>query len=163
MITVRPAIPADASQITDLINTIIKTGGTTAHQTLFDDARMLNHYLAPEDLVSCMVAYKDDELLGFQSLKWPEPDANPPDRVWGYIASFVKEGQQGKGVGYRLFSATKSAAQSAGVNAIDATIRADNIGGLAFYEKMGFRESARFSAPLTDGTSVDRIRKDLLL
>ncbi len=163
MITVRPARPDDARQMAALINTIIETGGTTAHQTLFDDNRMLNHYLAPAALVSCMVAHQGDELLGFQSLKWPEPDANPPGRVWAYIASFVKEDQQGKGVGFRLLSATKAAAHSTGVDAIDATIRADNAGGLAFYEKMGFRETGRYSAPLTDGTSVDRVRKDLLL
>ena len=45
---------------------------------------------------------------------------------------------------------------------IDATIRADNRGGLAYYERMGFREQTRLlGVPLRDGRPVDRVRKRL--
>ena len=43
---------------------------------------------------------------------------------------------------------------------IDATIRADNTGGLAFYGRMGFTDyDCVAGVPLKDGTLVDRIRK----
>jgi ribosomal protein S18 acetylase RimI-like enzyme len=43
---------------------------------------------------------------------------------------------------------------------IDATIRADNTGGLAFYSRQGFVDYDRLvGVPLEDGTPVDRLRK----
>jgi ribosomal protein S18 acetylase RimI-like enzyme len=57
---------------------------------------------------------------------------------------------------------TRQAAERAGVRTIDATIRADNAGGLAFYGSLGFREYARrATVPLSDGTLVDRVCKRL--
>lgn len=162
-INVRPARPEDAPQMVDLLNRIIEIGGTTAHQTPMTVERMMDHYLAPKLLISCVVAVKGADLLGFQSLEWSDhnpsdPHSRPAD--WAYIASFVKDGQQGKGIGSQLFKATSAAAKAKGVTAINATIRADNPSGLAFYGRMGFREEDRIVAvPLTDGTPVDRIRK----
>lgn len=166
-VVVRPAELEDAPQMVTLLNAIIEKGGTTAQQSLFDDDRMIRHYLTPKRIISCQVAVEGDELLGFQSLDWADPsyagpNARPND--WGVIASFVKEGQQGKGVGAALFNATYNAGTAAGVVAIDATIRADNRPGLNYYEKMGFREDSRLLAvPLRDGTIVDRVRKVLAL
>ena len=161
-IIVRPALLEDAPEMVSLINASSAQGGTTAHQTAFDDNRMIGHYLAPKLIISCQVAHEGDALLGFQSVKWPSSDSRPKD--WGIIATFVKDGQQGKGVGSALFLATRNEATLAGVAAIDATIRADNFAGLAFYEKMGFREDGRLKdVSLTDGTKVDRIQKALSL
>jgi len=167
MIEVRQAVPSDAAEMVHLLNEIIRIGGTTAQQSLFDEDRMLHHYLAPPNNVACHVALEGKTLLGFQALEWSVADQDgkfdrPAD--WAYIASFVKDGQQGKGIGFKLFDATKEVAVKQGVKAIDATIRADNAPGLAYYEKMGFREDSRlFQVPLRDGTKVDRIRKVLTL
>lgn len=167
MITVRPALPSDALDMAKLLNKIIEIGGTTAQQSLFDEERMHNHYLAPPNNVACHAAVEGETLLGFQALEWSTPDKDgnfdrPSD--WAYIATFVKDGQQGKGIGVKLFAATRAKAMNAGVKAIDATIRADNVPGLAYYAKMGFREDSRIlQAPLRDGTKIDRIRKVLYL
>jgi ribosomal protein S18 acetylase RimI-like enzyme len=48
------------------------------------------------------------------------------------------------GVGTALFAATKAKARQLGLAAIDAAIRPDNRGGLAIYEKMGFRTTRCF-------------------
>jgi len=167
MITIRPAIPSDATAMAKLLNEIIKIGGTTAQQTLFDDARMLSHYLAPPNNVACHVALENGSLLGFQALEWSkddpaDPNARPSD--WAYIASFVQDGHQGKGIGVKLFTATLAIAKHQNVQAIDATIRADNVPGLAYYAKMGFREDGRKrNVPLRDGTKIDRVQKALYL
>lgn len=167
MITVRPANKTDAFAMTNLLNAIIDVGGTTAHQRHFDEARMMSHYLAPPSIIVCHVALEQNVLLGFQSLEWSndtpsDPYARPSD--WAYIASFVKDGHQGKGVGAQLFKATESRAKKAKVKAIDATIRADNAQGLSYYAKMGFRDDGlNPDVPLRDGTKVDRIKKALYL
>lgn len=65
-----------------------------------------------------------------------------------------------RGVGAALFALTVEAAGAAGINTIDATIRADNAGGLAFWSRLGFVDYAVLRArPLKDGTPMDRITK----
>ncbi len=144
----------------EIMNTIIKIGGTTAHQTRFTDERMISHYIEPEDGISCILAELDGQIVGFQSLVWPsENDSKFPDG-WAIIATFVKPGLTGAGLGKALFLDTEMVAANSGVAAIDATIRSDNTGGLRYYSKLGFQEyRVEPGAPLTDGTPVDRISK----
>ena len=60
--------------------------------------------------------------------------------------------------------AGRGAAVAAGVQTIDATIRADNVGGLKYYGGLGFTDYAEIpNLPLSDGTPVTRIRKKLVL
>jgi GNAT superfamily N-acetyltransferase len=108
-------------------------------------------------------AESDGAPAGFQAL-WradttrTDPVALPPG--WAAIASFVKVGLTGQGIGRSLFAATTAAARAAGITTIDATIRADNRSGLTFYSALGFRDYAAIPAvPLRNGTPVDRIRK----
>jgi L-amino acid N-acyltransferase YncA len=142
-IVVRQATAADAPAMAELLNAIIARGGTTAHRTPFSTERMIHHYVASERGISSVVADAGGAILGFQSLDWPAPDwagANPLPAGWAYIATFVAIGAQGRGVGQRLFAATLAAARGAGVTTIDATIRRENAGGLAYYSGLGFQD-----------------------
>jgi ribosomal protein S18 acetylase RimI-like enzyme len=124
---------------------------------------MIARYIAPPRLASCVTAWEGDRLVGFQMLEWPDPDwtdwgSVPAD--WGLIASFVARGAQGRGAGRAMFVATLDIARAVGMAAIDATIRADNRAGLAYYTGLGFVDYDRVTGvPLGDGTKVDRIRK----
>ena len=160
---VRTATPQDAPKMVALLNDIIALGGSTAHQTPFNTARMVDHYITPALGVSCILLEEDGELLGFQSLvmcdpNWQGEDALPTD--WAIIATFVSDQARGKGVGRALFDATLTAAKARKIPTIDATIRADNELGLAYYNALGFKDYAILPAvSLADGTKVDRIRK----
>ncbi len=159
-LTVRPATPSDAPAMAELINAIIAIGGTTAYEEPFDAARMEAEYIALPQLASCFVAEADGEIVGFQGLMRSfDPDDPLPDD-WATIGTFVRVGLQRSGVGAALFARTVEAAKAAGIAVIDATIRADNTGGLAFYAARGFVDYARLAGvPLKDGTPVDRVRK----
>ncbi len=157
---IRPATGADASDMVEVLNPIIAEGGTTAHLRPFDVDRMHSHYIARASAVSCIVAEDAGCVIGFQSLNWPQNKDDPFPQGWAVIASFVAPHAAGKGVGPQLFEATKTAARAAGVQVIDATIRADNVPGLRYYSGLGFVDYALLeSIPLGDGTVVDRIRK----
>jgi len=53
-----------------------------------------------------------------------------------------------------------AAAELEGVVALNATIRADNVGGLAFYSTLGFVDYAiERDVPLSCGALVDRVSK----
>lgn len=157
---IRSAKQTDADALTEILNRIVKAGGTTAHQTPFDPARLTAHYIAPASIIECSVATENGQALGFQSLTWPDAEGQPFPDGWAIIATFVDSAAAGKGVGRALFDHTRQAAAAAGVVAIDSTIRADNPGGLAYYSKMGFVDYDILKAvPLRDGSVVDRIRK----
>jgi len=140
---VRPAVPGDATGLCAILNEIIAIGGTTAHRVPFDAVMMRRHYIAPPRGISCMVAELGGGLAGFQALEWSDPDRTGPDRFpadWALVATFVAPDWHGHGIGARLFEATLAAARAAGVVAIDATIRRENAGGLAYYARIGFTD-----------------------
>jgi L-amino acid N-acyltransferase YncA len=156
-ITVRPARAADVPALCAFLNEIVRIGGTTAHETPFTDASFTAHFLSGAGFVSCFVAEDaDGRPCAFQALE--RSDSLPEG--WADIGTFARPQAKLPGAGTALFAATKAHARNAGFTAINATIRADNIGGLAYYGKMGFVDyKVDKAVPLKDGRTVDRISK----
>ncbi len=156
--TVRPVAPDDASALVDLLNAVIARGGTTALQTLFTPEALAEAYLTGPNVHLCFVAVDigTGRVEGFQTLgRYP----GLPEDV-GDIGTFARVDKAQRGVGSALFAAMANAARAKGLTAINATIRADNEGGLAFYAKQGFADHEVTAAvPLVDGTPVDRVHK----
>ena len=95
-------------------------------------------------------------MIAFQALTHSD---HVPEGI-GDIGTFAHVQHVKKGAGYRLFVATRQAAGREGLTAINATIPADDAGGLAFYSRLGFvDENIHRAVPLSDGTPVDRISK----
>lgn len=139
---VRPALPQDARAMAQILNEIIEIGGTTAHRQQFDEERIITYFISPKLGISCFVALEGEQLLGFQSLEWSDPDW-PGDRLpadWAIVATFVDPHAHKRGAGRALFANTVEAAKKAGVSFIDATIRKENAGGQAFYQGIGFTD-----------------------
>lgn len=159
----RQAISRDVPALTALLNEIISIGGTTAFETPLSEDSFSKTYLTSPFALSCIVAEEAGELLGFQSLEWADPDWAGPEPLpadWLCIGTFARVDQTGRGVGAALFTETLKIARKTSATAIDATIRADNTGGCAYYSKMGFADYDRLvGIPLLDGTPVDRLRK----
>lgn len=153
---VRPARPADAAAMAALLNRIIRIGGTTAHQHEKSADQVLADYILGPGTICCHVAEQAGSVIGFQALgHYP---ALPPR--WGDIGSFVAPDLQARGTGAALFAATLGAARAAGLVAINATIRADNAPGLAYYARLGFADYAHDAGwALDDGTVTGRISR----
>ncbi|WP_310474419.1 GNAT family N-acetyltransferase [Sandarakinorhabdus sp.] len=159
-LTIRPVHAQDAAELADLLNEIITRGSTTALQEPYTPDALAQAYLNGPQVHCCFVAEADAHLLGFQTLG--RQDFLPDDI--GDIGTFTRVGGIQRGIGSTLFAATTARARALGLTAINATIRGDNIGGLAFYSRMGFIDHEVVPAvPLKDGTPVDRIRKRLAL
>jgi L-amino acid N-acyltransferase YncA len=157
-IEIRDAERGEAVEMAALLNAVIAQGGTTALEDAFTPERFALAYLDGPDVLCCFVAVdvETGRIEGFQTLG---RYAGLPDDV-GDIGTFARiEGKQ-RGVGSALFAATRVRASELGLAAINATIRADNVGGLAFYGKQGFEDhSVRPAVPLKDGRPVDRVSK----
>ncbi|MEQ8291497.1 MAG: GNAT family N-acetyltransferase [Roseovarius sp.] len=157
MIHIRPAGPIDAAPMADLLNAIIAAGGTTAMTDPVTPAMLKDWMRATPGTAAWHLAEDNGgTLLGFQ---WIEPkDALPPEAC--DIATFVQIGRAKLGIGSALFDRTRDAAISLGYRWINATIRADNTGGLAYYQSRGFETyDIRRNVPLPGGVTVDRISK----
>lgn len=153
---VRNALPEDAPAMAALLNRIIAIGGTTAHQVAkaVDDVRA--DYIDGSDCITSVVAEADGQIIGWQAIGWWQGDA--------HIGTFVDPKVQAKGTGAALFALTFAAAKAVGLAEIHASIRADNVPGLAYYARQGFQDigfDPDFA--LNDGTKVGRISRKRLL
>ncbi|MCQ0091068.1 GNAT family N-acetyltransferase [Roseovarius sp. M141] len=157
MITVRRATTLDAAPLAELLNEIVAAGGTTARTrpiSTGDMARMMQS--APGRSAWHVALNREGALRGFQYI---EPSAALPPEACD-IATFVQIGRTGLGIGSALFTATAQAARALGYVWISADIRADNEGGLIYYQSRGFRDYARRAdVALASGQRVDKILK----
>lgn len=141
----------------DVLNGVIAQGGTTA---IADPVTrdMLADWMgrAPGRSAWHVAEDENGRVLGFQ---WIEPAAYlPPDAA--EIATFARIGYTRLGIGSALFRATEEAARTLGFRWINANIRADNAGGLVYYQSRGFEDYGRIrDHRMSDGTSVDKILK----
>jgi hypothetical protein len=155
---IREAMTADTEPLCDILNTIINTGGMTALDTVLSYAKFIEYFLKGDRVLGCFVAedIPTGRVLGFQSLIL-DPDL---PEAWSDIGTFTAQDPKTPGVGTALFAQTRIRTEELKLAAINATIRADNRIGLAYYAKMGFQTyKIAKGVPLKDGTPVDRISK----
>lgn len=153
-VTVRRAASYDTGAMARLLNQIIQRGGTTARVDPVSPDEIAVWIAAPDAVFH--VAEAAGAVAGFQ---WIEPHPDLPPEACD-IATFVAQERAGMGIGSALFAATEPAARALGYAWINATIRADNAGGLAYYQSRGFRDWTRVRAvPLKGGAPVDRVCK----
>ncbi|MEP4196250.1 MAG: GNAT family N-acetyltransferase [Aliishimia sp.] len=153
-ISIRRALEIDARQMAELLNAIIAQGGTTALTRPVTGAD-ISDWMNNEIEKSAWTVAIDDagEVVGFQWIT--TADYLPAEAA--EIASFVKLGRSGLGIGSSLFDATKTAARQLGYRWINANIRADNEGGLIYYQSRGFRDYARLEGyKMQNGQLVDK-------
>lgn len=155
-VTTRRAGPLDARPMAELLNEIIEIGGTTAMTEPVSREDLLARMEADPRSIWHVAEDPAGEILGFQ---WIAPHPEHGAQV-GQIATFAKHGKTGLGIGTKLFEATKEAARVAGYAWINADIRADNEGGLIYYQSRGFEDYGRVEGQLLpNGQVVDKVLK----
>ncbi|MCV3271118.1 GNAT family N-acetyltransferase [Roseobacter sinensis] len=135
---VRQAVADDAAEISAFLEELKALGKRTRPH---DAAFVRDHYINGRDGIRCSVAVDDSgEILGLQILS-RATETNPWGVTpgWGIIGTHVKASAARRGVGRALFAVTRKAAADAGLKKIDASIGADNVEGLAYYDAIGFR------------------------
>jgi len=156
-ISVRPAATFDGRPMAELLNAIITVGGSTALVRPVNGDDIAEWMDRAPDQSAWHVAVTDaGDVVGFQ---WIEPAEYLPNDA-AEIATFVKIGKTGLGIGSALFTATSAAARQLGYGWINANIRTDNEGGLTYYQSRGFRDYDRWEVyTLSDGTKVSKTLK----
>jgi len=151
MIT-RPAQPEDAAGMTALLNAVIAKGGTTAHEIPMTEADVREYFIDGSDVHSAVIAEDEGQIIGWQSVGQWQGDP--------HVGTFVQPDLQARGIGGALFALTLATLRQTGIGYIIASIRADNVPGLAYYARIGFRDIG--SDPgfaLSDGRVVGRVHR----
>lgn len=155
-ISTRRAGPLDARPMAELLNEIIEIGGTTAIIDPVTRAALQSWMEADPRSIWHVAEDASGHLMGFQ---WIEPHRDHGETV-GQIATFARVGKTGLGIGSKLFDATKAAARAAGYAWINAEIRADNEGGLIYYQSRGFEDYGAIRGyVMGNGQVVDKVLK----
>ena len=139
----------------EILNAIIARSGTTALAAPVD-AKDIADWMAYAR--SAWHVAEDDKglVLGFQ---WIAPAEYLPPQA-AEIATFSRIGHTGLGIGSALFRATERAARDLGYAWINANIRADNTGGLTYYQSRGFEDYGRIEGyRMANGQVVDKVLK----
>ncbi len=157
MIRIVKASPLHTAEMAELLNELIAEGSTTAISE-FVTGRSIDERISRNRNRSVWHVAEDERgrVVGYQ---WIEPaDYLPPDAA--EIATFARIGMSGLGIGSALFEATKRAARDIGYVWINANIRADNAGGLAYYQSRGFEDYGRKEGVrMSDGRVFDKVLK----
>lgn len=149
---VRAAVPDDAEAMARVLNAIIAIGGTTAHEHPKSVEAVRRDYVTKPEVRSSVVAEDAGAVIGWQAVEFWEGAL--------HIGTFVAPGIQAKGVGAALFAATCGILRPLSPAHIIATIRADNVPGLAYYARIGFRDVAEEpDYALKDGRVVGRVHR----
>ena len=136
----------------EILNRIIAIGGTTAHETAKTAEQVRIDYVDGPDVLSSVVAEDGGHIVGWQSVGHWHGDP--------HIGSFVDPVVQARGAGARLFDLTCRRLRGQGVPYIMASIRADNVLGLAYYARIGFVDvGAEPDFALSDGQVVGRVHR----
>jgi L-amino acid N-acyltransferase YncA len=156
-LTIRPAHNDDTDGMRALLNEIIRVGGTTAITNELSTDEMREWFISGKAVVSCFVAVDSDgAIAGFQSLS--TYGSVPPG--WVDIATFASRSRHKAGVGTALFTHTREVAARLGFSVINASIRVDNVGGLAYYSRMGFETYLTEDGdPQAQGRAFNRMHK----
>ena len=156
-ISIRTYRAGDAPQMTDILNEIIEIGGTTAYLAALSVENMEAKISGGGEMARWNVAVDEIErIVGFQ---WAEPHPLLPPEA-ASIASCVRAGVVGAGIGSKLFEATCTQMRALGFTWLNASIRSDNASGLSYYSKMGFEDwEVDPKATLSDGRIVGKNHK----
>ena len=137
-VRIRPGRAPDAAGMASILAPIVDRGGLTAIQGPVD-AGLFGPLFAPKARAILHVAEADGRLFGFQ---WVEFHPALPTGT-ADIATFCALDAHRRGLGRRLFEATRRAAAAAGWTALNASVLETNALGLGYYPAMGFREVGR--------------------
>jgi L-amino acid N-acyltransferase YncA len=139
MILIRPVNLEDAEGIVKVLNPLIESGENTALDRVFtvEEERAFISAFPARGIFHVAERASDGVIVGFQNV---EPFATYTDAFAhvGIIGTYVDPSGHRQGIGRLLFEATRLAAKDRGYEKFFAFVRADNIGALAFYKRIGF-------------------------
>ncbi|HEY0255423.1 MAG TPA: GNAT family N-acetyltransferase [Kofleriaceae bacterium] len=162
-VTIRPAVPGDASRLVAHLKTLAAEPGINIPMALdevatVEDERARLETFEDHPRALVLVAERDGELLGELTIR-----AISPRRAVAHVASLgmsVRADARGQGVGTALLESAIEWAKTAGIIRIELYVYARNAPAIALYEKAGFVTEGTRRAFIKEG---DEFLDDLVM
>lgn len=146
-LTIRPATEADLDAALPLFAAYQRFYGVDAPDDARNRAFLTTHFLAPSDRGLLLLAFEDDQLLGFANVYWTfESVAATEHAIMNDL--FVVDAARGKGVGRALIDASVAAARDRGLPSLSWVTALDNRKAQRLYEQTGAERSVWFEYAL---------------
>jgi phosphinothricin acetyltransferase len=144
ILQIRPATPDDASAISSIWNPVIRDSDTTFNsiektvtglkEMIRDKTRMGHAFYVAQDM---------NEVIGFATYG---PFRSGPGYAHTMEHSvFLAPSAKRKGIGKSLMETIEDHARTAGIHSLIAGLSAQNLGGIAFHQSIGYQEVARIN------------------
>jgi ribosomal protein S18 acetylase RimI-like enzyme len=125
----------DMATVFHLGETLFTSGELPILYRTWDAYEVTNYFNTDPDF--CLVAEESDEIVGFALGTTFEKEGSP--WKYGYLAWIgVKEGQQNRGIGKRLYRELERRMKEEGVRMVIVDSESDNKDALAFFQRTGF-------------------------
>ena len=128
-VMLRPARAPEAQAMAEMSRELIEAG----LRWRYTPVRMATLIRDPDTVA--LVACDASHIQGFAVMQFGDDKAH-------LSLLCVRPGQQRQGIGRRLTEWLTESARVAGIAAIELELRADNLSALAFYQRLGFTETA---------------------
>ena len=149
MIAIRRALPAEASGLCHVVETIVAEGIYTAIARAWTVEEQASYLRGLTHREAVFAAFEGGSVIGFQVIdRWAALDSMAHV---GQIGTFLLPAWRGQGIGSRLFGNTLPFASEAGYRKLLIQVRAGNTGALAFYRRLQFVECGRLRAQVQIG------------
>lgn len=140
---IRPVRLKDSGAISKIINSIVAERNlTTFSETSEEEERRYIRSLVKNENI--FVAEFDGKVVGFQTIG-QFPDTTDANRHVGTMGTFLQKDYRKRGFGTELAKETFRWARRNGFEKLVIWVFEDNVQGLKFYEKLGFKPVGKWT------------------
>ena len=140
---IRSAVPKDAKAICAIYNYYIKNTTISFEEQPVGISEMEDRIRETASQYPWLVCEKDGDIQGYAYLS--KYKARSAYRYSAEISIYIKNGEEGKGLGTLLMARLIEEARKAGIHSIISGITMPNERSEALHEKFGFKKTAHFN------------------
>jgi ribosomal protein S18 acetylase RimI-like enzyme len=154
-VSIRPAVPADAPTIVQLVRELAEYEREPLANVRITETDVLRDGFGPERRFECLLAEIDGRAAGFALFL--HNYSTWLGRAGIHVEDiYVSEWARGSGLGRRLLAAVAAAARARGCRRVDLSVLHWNP-ARAFYERIGFKELSEWRPYRLADESLDRL------
>jgi len=141
-LVIRTASLRDARALTGIINSVVKEGRFTTFSKMSEkDCRKYMRSIGSNETI--LVAELGGKIVGFQFFE-RFPGGTEANKHVGTMGTFLSKGYRGRGIGPKMAERTFGWAKSKGFKKVVTWVFEDNVGGLRFYRRRGFKRVGKW-------------------
>jgi GNAT superfamily N-acetyltransferase len=146
---IRPVSLGDASAVTEVINSVVKERKFTTFSKMSEkEGRQYIKSIGHNETI--LIAELGGKIVGFQFFE-VFPGGTEANKHVGTMGIFLLKGYRERGIGPKLAERTFGWAKRKGFEKVVTWVFEDNVGGLRFYKRLGFKPVGKWKKQVKIG------------